>query len=66
VELGQGGPRGGRRGGEAGWAASGFQLFRLGKIIFYKFQTNLNFDDFYLHNKIEEHFTTQRKIYIYM
>jgi hypothetical protein len=21
----------------------------------------LNFDDFYLHNKIQEHFTTQRK-----
>jgi hypothetical protein len=39
---------------KAGWAASGVQPIRLGKIenpfsfsIFYKFQTNLNFNDFY-------------------
>jgi hypothetical protein len=30
--------------------------------MFYKFQTNLNFNDFYSHNKIQEHFITQRKI----
>jgi hypothetical protein len=31
--------------------------------LFYKYQTNLNFDDFYSHKKIQEHFTTRRKKY---
>jgi hypothetical protein len=30
--------------------------------IFYKLQINLNFNDFYSHNKIQEHFITPRKI----
>jgi hypothetical protein len=49
---------------------SRIQPNKLGKIVnpfsfsnlFYKFQTNLNFDDFYSQKKIQEHFTTQRKI----
>jgi hypothetical protein len=73
VEVTRVGGRVELRGGEASWAASGFQPIGLGKIgipfsfsIFYKFQTNLNFDDFYSHNKIQEHFTTQIKICIDM
>jgi hypothetical protein len=30
----------------------------------FEFKSNFNFDDFYLHNKIQEHFTTHRKICI--
>jgi hypothetical protein len=46
----------------------GFLFFQ----IFFQFQTNLNsnenlnFDDFYSHNKMQEHFTTQGKICIDM
>jgi hypothetical protein len=50
--------------------SSRFRPNRLGKIenplsfsnLFSKFQTNLNFNDFYTHTKIQEHFITQRKI----
>jgi hypothetical protein len=28
----------------------------------FKFKSNLDFNDFYLHNKIQEHFITPRKI----
>jgi hypothetical protein len=30
--------------------------------MFYELQINLNFNDFYSHNKIQEHFITPRKI----
>jgi hypothetical protein len=54
----------------AGWAKLGIWPKGLRKLensfsfskLFYKLQTNLNFNDFYSYNKIQEHFITPRKI----
>jgi hypothetical protein len=55
--------------GEAGWAApnSGRSRFPIKKFFFFsnlfcKLQINLNFNDFYSHTKIQEHFITLGKI----
>jgi hypothetical protein len=54
------------RPGWAGWAEFGPWPMENWKMlfnfqIFSKFQTNLNFNDFYSHHKIQEHFTTHKK-----
>jgi hypothetical protein len=55
--LGRGTGRLGRTGrlrGESGWAAPNSYQF--------EFKSNLNFNDLYSHNKLQEHFITPRKI----
>jgi hypothetical protein len=68
------GPRRPRAHGEAGWAEprirpkSQIQIRKpFFKIVLqianqFEFKSNLNFNDFYSHNKIQEHFITPRKI----
>jgi hypothetical protein len=51
--------RAGRVRGESGWAAPNSFSF---SNLFCKLQINLNFNDLYSHNKIQEHFITPRKI----
>jgi hypothetical protein len=51
----------------AGWVAQavrvgGGWLGRVGNSAQFEFKSNLNFNDFYSHSKIQEHFITPRKI----
>jgi hypothetical protein len=70
------GPRRPRARGEAGWAAPWIRpkwrflnkksFFFFKSILYitnqFEFKSNLDFNDFYSHNKIQEHFITPRKI----